>query len=107
MGTEFLCDGDLRRSWLTGLRGGEELISGTSSAGDVSLHGGVILAGGELVPLNVTSPVERIIATGRAIGGNGGGGNIVDGKYCVFGLLDIFVCICKSLMFFVYTGQKI
>lgn len=52
-----------------------------------------MLAGGEFVPLIVTSPVERIIATGRAIGGNGGGGNIVDGKYCDFGLRDMFVCI--------------
>lgn len=66
---------------MPGLNGGDELISGTSSAGDVSLHGGVILVGGELVPLIVTSPVERIIATGRAIGGNGGGGSIVVGKY--------------------------
>lgn len=32
-------------------------------------------------------PVDRIIATGRAIGGNGGGGNIALGKYCDFGLL--------------------
>lgn len=93
MGTEFLCDGDFRLSWLPGLRGGEELISGTSSAGEASLHGGVMLAGGELVPLIVTSPVERIMATGLAIGGSGGGGSIVEGKYCGLGLLDKFVCI--------------
>lgn len=34
--------------------------------------------GGE--PTMVRSPVERIIATGRAIGGKGGGGNMV--LYC-------------------------
>lgn len=47
--------------------------------------------GGEFV----TSPVDRMIATGRAIGGNGGGGNIVAGKYCDLGLLLIFDCIYK------------
>lgn len=36
--------------------------------------GGVIDVGGEL--MIDKSPVDRIIATGRAIGGNGGGGNI-------------------------------
>lgn len=35
-------------------------------------------AGGEATI--VRSPVERIIATGRAIGGRGGGGNMV--LYC-------------------------
>lgn len=40
----------------------------------------MILAGGEFVPLIVISLVERIIATGLAIGGKGGGGSI-DGKY--------------------------
>lgn len=33
------------------------------------------------------------MATGRAIGGKGGGGSIVEGKYWGFGLLEIFVCI--------------
>lgn len=57
-------------------------MSVTSSTGDDSLPpGGVILEGGELVPLIDTSFVERIIATGRAIGGRGGGGSIVDAKY--------------------------
>lgn len=37
--------------------------------------GGVTEDGG--LPTMVRSPVERIIATGRAIGGNGGGGSIV------------------------------
>lgn len=33
------------------------------------------------------SPVDLIMATGRAIGGKGGGGNIVlYCEYCVFGL---------------------
>lgn len=36
--------------------------------------GGVIDAGGELIMDK--SPVDRMMATGRAIGGNGGGGNI-------------------------------
>lgn len=36
--------------------------------------GGVIDVGGELIIDK--SPVERMIATGRAIGGKGGGGNI-------------------------------
>lgn len=36
--------------------------------------GGVIDDGGELIIDK--SPVDRMIATGRAIGGNGGGGNI-------------------------------
>lgn len=36
--------------------------------------GGVIELGGELIIDK--SPVDRIIATGRAIGGKGGGGNI-------------------------------
>lgn len=40
--------------------------------------GGVFGGAGD--PTIVKSPVERIIATGRAIGGNGGGGNIV--LYC-------------------------
>ena len=74
------CDGDFRRSWLVGLSGGEPLISGTSSAGDASLPGGVMLTGGEFVPDIVTSFVERMIVTGRAIGGSGGGGSI-EGKY--------------------------
>lgn len=40
----------------------------------VSHLGGVIDVGGELIIDK--SPVDRIIATGLAIGGNGGGGNI-------------------------------
>lgn len=36
--------------------------------------GGVIDGGGELIIDK--SPVDRIIATGRAMGGSGGGGNI-------------------------------
>lgn len=36
--------------------------------------GGVIEVGGELIIDK--SPVDRMIATGRAIGGNGGGGSI-------------------------------
>lgn len=32
--------------------------------------------GGEFELADVSSPVERIIATGRAIGAGGGGGNI-------------------------------
>lgn len=68
------------------------LISGTSSTGDASLPGGVMLTGGELVPDMFTSLVERIMATGRAIGGSGGGGSIVVEKYCL-GLRDIFDCI--------------
>lgn len=40
---------------------------------------------GELI--NDKSPVERIMATGRAIGGSGGGGSIeLYCEYCVFGL---------------------
>lgn len=93
---EILCDGDFRLSWLPpGLSGGDELISGTSSTGEVSLpappQGGVMLGGGdtELPPDMVMSLVERIIATGLAMGGSGGGGSIVEGKYWLFGLREM------------------
>lgn len=48
-------------------------MGGTSFVGFVYL-GGVIEVGGEFIIDK--SPVERMIATGRAIGGRGGGGNI-------------------------------
>lgn len=38
--------------------------------------GGVLEAGGEFAVVTVSSPVERMIATGLAIGGGGGGGSI-------------------------------
>lgn len=70
-------------SWLWG----EDII--------VEPIGGVIDVGGELSI--VRFPVDRIIATGLAIGGSGGGGNIV--LYCEywdagFGLLDRICCMC-------------
>lgn len=47
------------------------------------------------------SVVERIIATGRAIGGNGGGGSIVlYCGYCDFGLRDRPGCTCNAYKFF-------
>lgn len=58
--------------------------------------GGVIDDAGELT-IVVKSVVERIIATGRAIGGNGGGGSIV--LYCGywdFGLRDRPCCTCNA-----------
>lgn len=70
----------------------------TSSGGDASLHGGVMLGGGEFVPPIATSPVDLIIATGRAIGGKGGGGSIVEEKYWGFGLRDKFDCIYIKLL---------
>lgn len=46
---------------------------GPSSAGSV---GDVEDVGGELAVVAASSPVDRIIATGLAIGAGGGGGNI-------------------------------
>lgn len=55
--------------------GGDGLSAGSwqcPSGEELFVIGGVEDVGGELA----NSPVDRIIATGRAIGGGGGGGNI-------------------------------
>lgn len=46
------------------------------SGEELLLIGGVEDVGGEFADDMVSSPVERIMATGLAIGGGGGGGNI-------------------------------
>lgn len=46
------------------------------SRGEPSPIGGVLEAGGEFAVVTVNSPVDRMIATGRAMGGGGGGGSI-------------------------------
>jgi len=65
----------------TGGDGLKALLGPRLSLGDPSppAMGGVLEVGGEFAVVTVNSPVDRMMATGRAIGGGGGGGSIVLG----------------------------